>query len=74
MLFYLNLRPDLESSHHLASLRTPFVIFSHFEFLAPMLNRAREWGSELRAREGGQNLTHANSAPMKARISNFCGR
>ena len=38
------------------------------------LTRAREWGSELRAREGGggQNLpTPANSAPMKARITKF---
>ena len=37
------------------------------------LTRAREWGSELRAREVvGHNLPFpANSAPMKARITNF---
>ena len=37
------------------------------------LTRAREWSSELRAREGvGQNLPFpANSAPMKAKITKF---
>ena len=41
-----------------------------------VLTRAREWGSELRVREGGemQNLPPANSAPMKARITKFYGR
>ena len=38
-----------------------------------LLTRAREWGPELRALEGGgQNLPPpANSAPMKARITKF---
>ena len=37
-----------------------------------MLTRAREWGPELHAREGGgQNLPPANSAPMKARITKW---
>ena len=35
------------------------------------LTRAREWGPELRALEGGHNLPTANSAPMKARITKF---
>ena len=36
------------------------------------LTRAREWGPELRALEGGgQNLPPANSAPMKPRITKF---
>ena len=40
------------------------------------LTRAREWGPELRAREGGgaESDPPANSAPMTARITNFYGR
>ena len=46
-------------------------------FLEPRLNtsllltRAREWGAELRALEGGgaESAPPANSAPMKARIT-----
>ena len=34
-----------------------------------LLTRAREWGSELCAREGGKICPPANSAPMKARIT-----
>ena len=34
MLFDYNLRPDLESSHYLASLRALFLLFPYFEFLA----------------------------------------
>ena len=37
------------------------------------LTRAREWGPELRAREGGgaESVPPANSAPMKAEITKF---
>ena len=37
------------------------------------LTRTREWGPELRAREGGaeSTLPPANPAPMKVRITNF---
>ena len=38
------------------------------------LTRAREWGSELRAREvggGAESAPPANSASMKARITKF---
>ena len=37
----------------------PFPLWRH-------LTCAREWGSELRAGEGGQNLPPSNSALMKA--------
>ena len=48
-------------------------MFVWFSQISGDLTRAREWGPELRAREGGsQNLPPpTNSAPMKARIINF---
>ena len=41
-------------------------------FLFGDLTRAREWGPELRAREGGtESVPPANTAPVKARITKF---
>ena len=42
----------------------PFPLWRH-------LTRARDWGSELCAGAGGQNLPPSNAAPIKVRITKF---